>query len=124
MASANAQASRHAGEPHAPLADALRAGQVRAADCAAKARASLVRAAELVADALRSGGGSIYVGAGSSGLLATQDGQELPGTFGIDPARIRFVTPNGERLSVDGRARTTALRPRLAPRTLAFVRSV
>ena len=31
-----------------------------------------------------------------------QDGLELPGTFGLDPERIRFVTPNGERFLVDG----------------------
>ncbi len=122
MASANAQASRRAGEPDASLVDALLAGQVRAAECVAKERAALVRAAELVADALRIGGRLIYVGAGSSGLLAMQDGLELPGTFGVDPARIRFVTPNGERLSVDGsseddaRAAETVI-ARIAPGT-------
>ncbi len=31
-----------------------------------------------------------------------QDGLELPGTFGLDPERVRFVTPNGERFLVDG----------------------
>ncbi len=102
LASANAQASRNAGESQASLIDALLAGQVRAVDCAAKERAALARAALFVAGALRRGGRLIYVGAGSSGLLATRDGLELPGTFGIDPERIRFVTPNGERFSVDG----------------------
>ena len=102
LASANAQASRHAGESRASLIDALLAGQVRAVDCAARERAALARAAGLVAGALRRGGRLIYVGAGSSGLLAMQDGLELPGTFGLDPERIRFVTPNGERFSVDG----------------------
>jgi N-acetylmuramic acid 6-phosphate etherase len=30
-----------------------------------------------------------------------QDGLELPGTFGLDAERIRFVIPNGERFAID-----------------------
>ncbi|MGD0640454.1 MAG: N-acetylmuramic acid 6-phosphate etherase, partial [Roseiarcus sp.] len=37
----------------------------------------------------------IYLGAGASGALAFQDGMELPGTFGLDPARLAFVAPAG-----------------------------
>jgi len=102
LASANAQASRNAGEIRAPLLDSLVAGQIHAIDCVAKERAALAGAARMVAAALQSGGRLLYLGAGSSGLLATQDGLELPGTFGLDPARVRFVTPNGERFLVDG----------------------
>lgn len=102
MASANAQASRSAGHSQVSLIDALLAGQLRAVDCTVKERMALTRAAHVMASALRQGGRLIYIGAGSSGLLTMQDGLELPGTFGIDPARIRFVTPNGERFSVDG----------------------
>jgi N-acetylmuramic acid 6-phosphate etherase len=78
------------------------AGQIRAVDCVAKERAALAAAAHLLATALRSGGRALYLGAGSSGLLAMQDGLELPGTFGLGPERVRFVTPNGERFLVDG----------------------
>jgi N-acetylmuramic acid 6-phosphate etherase len=101
LASAIAQASGDAGETAASLLDSLVAGQARAIECVAKERAALADAARLVAGALRSGGRLLYIGAGSSGLLAMQDGLELPGTFGLDAERIRFVAPNGERFSVD-----------------------
>lgn len=102
MASAFAQSSRSADDAPSPLLDALLAGQIRAVDCVAKERAALASAARMLAGALRSGGRVFYLGAGSSGLLAMQDGLELPGTFGLDPERVRFVTPNGERFLVDG----------------------
>ena len=102
MAAAFAKNSRYAGDAGAALLDALLSGQARAVDCVARERAALVAAARIVATGLRSGGRVLYLGAGSSGLLAMQDGLELPGTFGLDPERIRFVTPNGERFLIDG----------------------
>ncbi len=102
MASAFAKPSRYAGDAEASLLDALLSGQLRAADCVARERRALAAAARLFAHALRSGGRVLYLGAGSSGLLAMQDGLELPGTFGLDPGRVRFVTPNGERFLIDG----------------------
>ena len=91
-----------AAEDRPSLIDRLVAGQVRAARCVAEERLSLARAAGVVAAALRDGGRLVYAGAGSSGLLAMQDGLELPGTFGLEPKRISFVTPNGERFLIDG----------------------
>jgi N-acetylmuramic acid 6-phosphate etherase len=102
LASPNATSRKNDAEDRPSLLDALVAGQVRAAQCVANERAALARAAGLVASALRDKGRLIYAGAGSSGLLAMQDGLELPGTFGLEPKRIRFVTPNGERFLVDG----------------------
>jgi N-acetylmuramic acid 6-phosphate etherase len=43
----------------------------------------IAQAAALVADKIRRGGRLIYVGAGSSGLIAKLDAHELPATFGI-----------------------------------------
>ena len=80
---------------------ALIAGQRRAVERVAAAGAALEGAAKLVAAALSAGGRLVYLGAGSSGLLAMQDGLELPGTFGLDAERIRFVTPDGERSAID-----------------------
>ncbi len=102
MAAANAPSGNDAAEDRPSLIDTLVAGQVRAARCVADERAALARAAALVAAALRDGGRLVYAGAGSSGLLAMQDGLELPGTFGLAPERIRFVTPNPERFAIDG----------------------
>ena len=45
--------------------------------------AQIAEAAALVADRIRAGGRLIYVGAGSSGLIAKLDAHELPATFGI-----------------------------------------
>lgn len=99
---ATAESPRDLAHSQASLLDALVAGQVRAAQCVARERAALEAAAQVVSAALRAGGRLLYIGAGSSGLLAMQDGLELPGTFGLDPARVRFVTPGGERFDLDG----------------------
>jgi N-acetylmuramic acid 6-phosphate etherase len=56
---------------------------------------SIAEAAKHVARVIGEGGRLIYCGAGSSGLIAVQDGAELPGTFGIDPAQIIFVLAGG-----------------------------
>ena len=83
------------------LLAALIAGQRRAVERVAAEARALEAAAKLVAKALRDGGRLVYLGAGSSGLLAMQDGLELPGTFGLNEERVRFVTPNGERFVID-----------------------
>lgn len=88
-------------EDQESLAAALLQGQRRAIECVVEAADALGAIAAGVAEALRQGGRLVYVGAGTSGLLAMQDGLELPGTFGIEAARIRYVTPNGERLVID-----------------------
>ncbi len=90
----SADSTRRGGQP---LLAALIAGQRRAIERVAAAGVALEGAAKLVAAALGGGGRLVYLGAGSSGLLAMQDGLELPGTFGLDADRIRFVTPEGER---------------------------
>jgi N-acetylmuramic acid 6-phosphate etherase len=72
------------------LADLL-ASQRRAVDAVAAAAGAIEDAARAVAGVLRAGGRLVYLGAGSSGLIALQDGAELPGTFGLDPGRIVFL---------------------------------
>ena len=93
---------------HEFLLHSLLSGQRRAVDRVAKAFIDLAQAAKRVAATFRGGGRLIYLGAGSSGLLAMQDGMELPGTFGVEAKKIRSVTPNGERLLVDGSAENDA----------------
>lgn len=56
---------------------------------------AIAEAAKQVARVIGEGGRLIYCGAGSSGLIAVQDGAELPGTFGIDPAQIVFLLAGG-----------------------------
>ncbi len=56
---------------------------------------AIAEAAHHIAHVIGSGGRLIYCGAGSSGLIALQDGAELPGTFGIDPGQIVFLLAGG-----------------------------
>ena len=56
---------------------------------------AIAEAAKNIARVIGEGGRLIYCGAGSSGLIAVQDGAELPGTFGIDPAQIVFLLAGG-----------------------------
>jgi len=75
-----------------PLADALAAmwqGQVRA----------------VAAEALGARGRLVYVGAGTSGRVAAQDGSELPPTFDWSARRVVFAMAGGSRAflrSVEG----------------------
>lgn len=70
-------------------------GQVSAAATVETAFPHMVRAAEMVADCLRSGGRLVCAGAGSSGLMAMADALELPGTYGIDPRQILVLMAGG-----------------------------
>ena len=45
----------------------------------------IAKAIDAIADAIRSGGRLIYVGAGTSGRLAALDAAECPPTFNTDP---------------------------------------
>jgi len=65
----------------------------------------IARAVEHVAQAMRSGGRLIYVGAGTSGRLGCLDASEIPPTFGIDPGRVVGVIAGGDgalRRSIEG----------------------
>jgi len=55
----------------------------------------IAAAARLAANALNSGGRLVYVGAGSSGLMAMADALELPGTYGIPRDRIVILLAGG-----------------------------
>ena len=56
---------------------------------------SIAQAVERVADALRSGGRLIYVGAGTSGRLGVLDASECPPTFGVDPSLVQGIIAGG-----------------------------
>jgi len=81
----------------------------------------ITRAVDAIVRALRRGGRLIYVGAGTSGRLATLDAAECPPTFGVAPRLIQAVVAGGRR------ALTRALEgtedsPRLGARDLAAKR--
>lgn len=58
---------------------------------------NIVKAVEIVTEALRNNGRLIYVGAGTSGRLGVLDAVECPPTFGTDPSRIIGIIAGGEK---------------------------
>jgi len=63
--------------------------------CLTAAEEALAIAAEKAADAFQSGGRIIYIGAGTSGRIATADAAEMPPTFGIEPDRFVAIVAGG-----------------------------
>jgi N-acetylmuramic acid 6-phosphate etherase len=58
---------------------------------------SIAGAVEAIVKGFRAGGKLFYVGAGTSGRLATLDAAECPPTFGTSPARIHTIVAGGAR---------------------------
>ena len=109
-------------------------GQERAVAAVDRARGQLAAAARAIVARLGAEGRLIYVGAGTSGLLAALDGMELAGTFDWPEERTVFVLAQGTELkpgmSGDGeddaaraRARIAELLPRPADVVIAVAAS-
>jgi N-acetylmuramic acid 6-phosphate etherase len=81
--------------PDQRILSALLGGQERAIAAVATALPDIARAAEIAAAALGKSGRLIYVGAGSSGVIAALDALELPGTFGIPPKQALAIIAGG-----------------------------
>ena len=81
--------------PLAEVAAILAEGQIAAAASVREAVPAIAQAAEAVAETTRSGGVLHYVAAGSSGLMAAADAQELGGTFSIAPAQLSIHMAGG-----------------------------
>jgi N-acetylmuramic acid 6-phosphate etherase len=77
------------------------AGYRRAVAAVDSLAPEIAAAAERAAALYEAGGRLIYVGAGASGLIAAQDAAELPGTFGLDSARIVKVIAGGAERPFD-----------------------
>lgn len=81
-----------------PLEEAgqiLAEGQIAAARAVLPAISDICDGARAMAQAIRDGGRLVYVGAGSSGLMAAADAMELGGTFGIPSSRVQIVMAGG-----------------------------
>jgi len=70
-------------------------GQAQALDAVSQAFPDIAKGAALMSGAMRGTGRLIYAGAGSSALMASADGMELAGTFGIDPNRVLICMAGG-----------------------------
>lgn len=86
-------------EPHDAL-DAMIDGQFAAVAAVRAARRSILEAALAMEARLREGGRLVYVGAGTSGRLAVQDGAELMPTFGWPAERLLLLLAGGDKAMV------------------------
>jgi N-acetylmuramic acid 6-phosphate etherase len=77
-------------------AKALHEGQLSAVAAVGPALPALAAAVDDSVTRLARGGRLIYVGAGTSGRLAVQDGAELIPTFNWPPEHVAFVMAGGE----------------------------
>jgi N-acetylmuramic acid 6-phosphate etherase len=66
-----------------------------AVSAAVAAAAGLAQAMQLVAESYKTGGATIYVGAGTSARIAASDAAEMPPTFGIHPERFTTLIAGG-----------------------------
>ncbi|MXQ07449.1 N-acetylmuramic acid 6-phosphate etherase [Alphaproteobacteria bacterium GH1-50] len=81
--------------PLAEIATLLAEGQVSAARAALDAAEQIAAAARSMAETIRGRGVLHYVAAGSSGLMAAADAQELGGTFSIPAEQLRIHMAGG-----------------------------
>jgi len=82
-----------------PLASAVEAmweGQLAAVAAIGHALPAITAAAEAAKTALGDRGRLVYVGAGTSGRVAVQDGAELTPTFAWPSERVRFIVAGGD----------------------------
>lgn len=98
MTDTEAQHDKAHGLDSRPLADAAEVlvdGQIEAAISVKAVASEIAAAASALASTLRAGGTIHYVAAGSSGLMAAADAQELGGTFSIPAAQLRIHMAGG-----------------------------
>src|SRR6266849_6253799 len=86
------------------IAEAMIEGQFTAVAAVRAARFALVGAALAAEARLRNGGRLVYVGAGTSGRLAVQDGAELIPTFSWPQDRLLLLMAVGKDEGRDGTA--------------------
>jgi N-acetylmuramic acid 6-phosphate etherase len=87
------------------IAEVMIEGQFRAVAAVRAARFALLEAALAAAERLRKAGRLVYVGAGTSGRLAVQDGAELVPTFSWPQERLLLLIAGGRNAllrSVEG----------------------
>lgn len=82
--------------PPASAMEAMWEGQLAAVASVGRALPAITAATNAAKEALGDRGRMIYVGAGTSGRVAIQDGAELKPTFGWPERRLHFIIAGGE----------------------------
>lgn len=77
--------------------DAMFEGQLSAVAAVRPLTSTIAQASEKASSRLISGGRLVYIGAGTSGRIAVQDGVELLPTYGWPSDKIAFVIAGGTR---------------------------
>src|SRR5262245_56134546 len=80
--------------------EAMWEGQLAAIAAVGQSLASIAAAIDAATNALGDDGRLIYVGAGTSGRVAVQDGVELTPTFAWPQQRVHFIIAGGQRAFV------------------------
>ncbi len=81
--------------PTTEAVEAMLEGQMSAIASIKSQTRQIAAAAEAAAERLREGGRLVYVGAGTSGRVAVQDGVELGPTFGWPATRLLYLIAGG-----------------------------
>ncbi len=79
------------------IARIINAEDAKVAAAVQRVLPQIANAIDWAANALRSGGRIIYVGAGSSGRIAALDAAECPPTFNTNPKMVQFVIAGGTK---------------------------
>jgi len=79
------------------IARIINAEDAKVASAVKKALPEIAQVIDVVARCLRDGGRLIYVGAGSSGRIASLDAAECPATFSTQPAQVQYIMCGGPK---------------------------
>ncbi|WP_047486966.1 N-acetylmuramic acid 6-phosphate etherase [Terriglobus sp. TAA 43] len=79
------------------IARIINAEDAKVAAAVKKALPEIAQVIDVVARCLRDGGRLIYVGAGSSGRIASLDAAECPATFSTQPAQVQYIMCGGPK---------------------------
>ena len=90
--------------PATEIAMLLLYGQVAAGEAVRQAVHEITEAAQAMARTIEAGGSLHYVAAGSSGLMAAADAQELGGTFSIPASQLHIHMAGGLPTGAVGRS--------------------
>jgi len=82
--------------PTLEMLDIINLEDHKAAPAVRQVLENIARAVDVAAEALRSGGRMLYVGAGTSGRIGMLDAVECPPTFGVPPETVQAVLAGGD----------------------------
>jgi N-acetylmuramic acid 6-phosphate etherase len=81
------------------LVELMNAADATVAEAVAGASRAMAAVIDAIAERMRTGGRLVYVGAGSSGLIAALDASECEATFATSPGLVSALVAGGEKAS-------------------------